>query len=77
MELILEIVVLTAIIVELISLARHAKLDRKVDNHMKALDDHMKILDDHMKALDDHMKRSDSYLVRLNDYFESNNKKRH
>jgi len=51
----LEIIVLIAIIVEIYSLTRHAKLEHKVDEHMELLDRHMKQLDDHIATLERHL----------------------
>ena len=47
----LEIIVLAAIVTEIYSLARHAKLEHKIEEHMELLDEHMKRLDDHIAAL--------------------------
>lgn len=54
----LEIIVLIAIIVELYSLTRHAKLEQKLDEHIKLLDEHMKRLDEHITRLDRHLDSS-------------------
>lgn len=47
----LEIIVLAAIVIEIYSLTRHAKLEHKIEERMELLDVHMKRLDDHIAAL--------------------------
>ena len=51
----LEIIVLIAIIVEIYSLARHAKLEHKVDERMELLDESMKRLDERIARLNRHL----------------------
>lgn len=64
-SLLLETIVLSAITVELYSLARHVKIERKVEEHMELLDEHMELLDEHIKhlvaALDKHLSPNQSY----------------
>ncbi len=52
----LEIIVLIAIAVEVYVLERHARLERKIDQHIDLLDRHMKQLDEHIAKFDEHQK---------------------
>jgi predicted Holliday junction resolvase-like endonuclease len=58
----LEIIILIIIVIEIYVLTRHARLERKVDKHMKLLDEHMKRLDEHINLLDKHMSKLEECL---------------
>jgi hypothetical protein len=49
---VLELIVLIFIILEIISLIRHARLEHSVEEHMIVLDEHIRRLDEHIVRLD-------------------------
>lgn len=57
----LDIIVLTAIIIEIYSLSRHTKLARKVDEHIELLDKHINELDENIARLDRHLDSNHSF----------------
>jgi len=51
LTMVLEVIVLIFIILEIISLIRHARLERRVEEHMEVLDKHIRQLDEHIIRL--------------------------
>jgi len=50
LNLILEIIVIIFIMIEIYSLAHHAKLEHEVINHIKKLDEQIVILNKHLES---------------------------
>ena len=79
---ILEILVLTAIVIELFSLYNHHKLDNRIDAHLlesnecisksnettRILDEHMIRFDEHINKINEHMSRVDEHMVRFDEH---------
>jgi len=76
----LEILVLTAIVIELFALYNHTKLDNRIDEHVQETNDQllrsgeiMKALDDHIFKFNENMIRLDGHMEKVNEYMEKMN----
>ena len=71
----IEILVLVAIAIEVVSLYRHAMLENRMhelinntNEHLIRFDEVIKLLDEHMTKFDEHLTRYDEHMNRFDDF---------
>ena len=66
---VVDILILTAIIIELAVLLHHTRrmmeCDAKLDEHIEELGEHMAKMDEHIAKMDEHIARLDEHIERI------------